>query len=1230
MASSDGSTSPILDKSAELAPELFNQESEALRRRRSVAGVDPSRTTPCVGLALSGGGVRSATFAFGFLRGLAQNGLLPRFDYLSTVSGGGFAGSTLGRMAQTVGIDAAQEVLRRNDAPALQWLRRHGRYLSPRGARDLGMAVATYMRSAVSVHIEFGIFCLLVGLVVVIPHVMHADFQWLDLQAWAGWKTAWWALSAATWLATAPASFFVYWSLRDRSRKDVPEGGNSESTRVLLADRDWAFFLCVAAAAVLTGLAAWREGTWPLSGPTGVQVAALVLIGTTIRFVAASLRLFKLSTESPNVRVADERSRATRALRRANTLALIFAAAGLIDRCSWWLFDAMDDTSSWILSGVGLGGLLLTLRAFAEPLQKVSASLDGPGARWIPMLLNVGGIAIGACMLLAWVTLVQWLVFSGSGAHAALSGVPLLSGLPYSARFAAVLLALLAWLALTSSNRDTVNAGSLHNFYRARLSRAYLATGNPARFGTALSEALSENSSAKEADVTTVVAGDDVPMDEYAPELRGGPIHLIGVCLNQTREGASGLYNADRKGLPLTASHFGVEVGKEFYPSKDLHDFGSLSRWVGISGAAASPGAGSYTSRGWAALLFLLGARLGYWFRPFEKKKLPSSMRTGRWWSYTKLGLLAHEALASFGGRDRPWWFLSDGGHFDNTGVHALLRRRLDVIVLVDSGADSKFEFGDLENLVRKARIDFDTDIEFYTETDAAAIVEPCRDLKIISPESLADNYTARGVLMARVVYRRSDERRRAVGTLLVVKPNLHNVLDSDVLAYARRNPLFPHQPTSDQFFDEAQWESHHRLGEDVGRAMTHKWLSGVPGWTARIDATNEVSTLRQPSLSSGTPSPPTGPFWRQETKAAAVGATVGVSAIAALLVPGWQVFDKLRATAIEEQRVVEAALKSEIPSFETSGGVADPRTVEVPEEQLGTLQRLYEVSTSPRYPERLAAAAQVRLDPIQAACGVKAGSPACTVEATVCNAVCARPQKAGEVDRYWDFGPSWNPRLNPLLARFSPVEDPIGEALVEPDSPLMLPGIDEPLISIHSNVPPPFIANLPDFSIVPPAEESPQTISTTSPAIPASNLEALAPSAEECLLNSEPVTLYVQTYDEETTRFVRNLNPAVLLGRTVRVPRVENVVLTAKARGSAAPSQWARPTLLVHRRDDADGRGCAQYIGGRLDAKAQEFYQGLSIEVKDLPRSIRSERHVIELWLPPILPSAGSPEALP
>lgn len=46
---------------------------------------------PKLGIALSGGGTKAAAFGMGVLAGMADNGLLERTDYLSTVSGGGYA-----------------------------------------------------------------------------------------------------------------------------------------------------------------------------------------------------------------------------------------------------------------------------------------------------------------------------------------------------------------------------------------------------------------------------------------------------------------------------------------------------------------------------------------------------------------------------------------------------------------------------------------------------------------------------------------------------------------------------------------------------------------------------------------------------------------------------------------------------------------------------------------------------------------------------------------------------------------------------------------------------------------------------------------------------------------------------------------------------------------------------------------------------------------------------------
>lgn len=81
---------------------------EAVRARRTAAGVAPlpADTDKCqdlVGLALSGGGIRSAVYNLGFLQALSQRGLLRHVDYLCTVSGGGYIGGHVAALADNLG-----------------------------------------------------------------------------------------------------------------------------------------------------------------------------------------------------------------------------------------------------------------------------------------------------------------------------------------------------------------------------------------------------------------------------------------------------------------------------------------------------------------------------------------------------------------------------------------------------------------------------------------------------------------------------------------------------------------------------------------------------------------------------------------------------------------------------------------------------------------------------------------------------------------------------------------------------------------------------------------------------------------------------------------------------------------------------------------------------------------------------------------------------------------------
>ncbi|MBU0682568.1 MAG: patatin-like phospholipase family protein [Proteobacteria bacterium] len=78
-----------------------SKELAVINERRKRLGLPPchnDQQSSCdnlIGLALSGGGIRSATTNIGVLQGLSEKRVLPLVDYLSTVSGGGYIGACL-------------------------------------------------------------------------------------------------------------------------------------------------------------------------------------------------------------------------------------------------------------------------------------------------------------------------------------------------------------------------------------------------------------------------------------------------------------------------------------------------------------------------------------------------------------------------------------------------------------------------------------------------------------------------------------------------------------------------------------------------------------------------------------------------------------------------------------------------------------------------------------------------------------------------------------------------------------------------------------------------------------------------------------------------------------------------------------------------------------------------------------------------------------------------------
>jgi hypothetical protein len=266
----------------------------------------------------------------------------------------------------------------------------------------------------------------------------------------------------------------------------------------------------------------------------------------------------------------------------------------------------------------------------------------------------------------------------------------------------------------------------------------------------------------------------------------------------------------------------GSKLSRHGYRPTDLYGQGvKLGTAMTISGAALSPNMGFYTSGPLSFLMTLLNVRLGWWLgnpRHRERWKEPSP----------KAGLL-YLFRELFGGTNErsSYVHLSDGGHFENLGIYELVRRRCTYIVAVDAGEDRAHQFSALGNAIQKCRTDFGVDIEI----DLSGL-RPAGDRRL----------AARHCAVGRIHY---DRNRNFVGTLVYLRPTLTGDEPPDIDAYAARNRAFPHQPTSDQWFDEAQFESYRALGHHVAKT-TFGPVADRMGARERADAREVFTALRQ------------------------------------------------------------------------------------------------------------------------------------------------------------------------------------------------------------------------------------------------------------------------------------------------------------------------------------------------------------------------------------------------
>jgi hypothetical protein len=169
---------------------LLENELFHVNARRKNYEIDPvnsagdayasAASSRLMGICFSGGGIRSATFNLGILQGLAELGLLKCFDYLSTVSGGGYIHQWLAAWGKREGFSNVADQLiplPEKDSPRshpepIRWLRRYSNYLTPEKGlftADTWVVLATWLRNTILNQI-----ILISGLLflVLLPHIL--------------------------------------------------------------------------------------------------------------------------------------------------------------------------------------------------------------------------------------------------------------------------------------------------------------------------------------------------------------------------------------------------------------------------------------------------------------------------------------------------------------------------------------------------------------------------------------------------------------------------------------------------------------------------------------------------------------------------------------------------------------------------------------------------------------------------------------------------------------------------------------------------------------------------------------------------------------------------------------------------------------------------------------------------------------------------------------------------
>jgi hypothetical protein len=716
------------------------------------------------GLALSGGGIRSASFGLGVLQGL-HVGVdavgIDGIDYLSTVSGGGYIGSALTCcMQHTNGEFPFTDRKNRADTDAVRHIRDFSNYLIPRGGTDIVTALGIAARGIVA---NAMIVLPVIFILVWITLFSHPTPDTLNQPKILAWRFAD-ALAALGLPASNPV-----WGL------------NGFWFTIIILVIDILFLICwvlwksvVASQALETA-----DKSAELQG--GFASVSKFLFFLTILTAWIEFQPFFLY-----LRIVDQKS-------CVSSPSSCFASS--IEQ----IHELMALAAAFVPLGIVtpflekyLNDVVLTARhstSWTAWFKKLGAK----AALWaaglvVPLLLWLLYLRLTTIGFIAEPSLVA------SGFWRGLSDVVAPWGGESAAarlclEMAAILFLLGVWI--------NPNVTSLYRLYRDRLSKAFLFNPKPAK-----------------RDPNGDLPAVDQKLNRIKTDLC--PYPIINAALN-----IEGSQFVNRRGRnadffmfsPLyTGSDATTYIKTELIEREEATlDLGTA---MAISAAAFSPNMGSATIKPLTLTLALLNIRLGYWLRnPHwivgKRRSLLSRLSDFR-------SLLLFKEMFGLITERSKTVYLTDGGNIENLGVYSLLKRRCPVIIAVDAEADPTMSFPSFLTLERYARIDLGVtiDLPWQAIRDRTLAVDKAfnqsdgkdgNDDNNAMPQAPGPHCAA-----GEIDYGPDHDKK---GILFYIKSSLTGDESDYVLDYKKRNPDFPHETTGDQFFGEEQLEAYRALG---------------------------------------------------------------------------------------------------------------------------------------------------------------------------------------------------------------------------------------------------------------------------------------------------------------------------------------------------------------------------------------------------------------------------------